>query len=176
MFNSLLKISSIESGGSSSSFTSIDYSRICHDVIDLLSPAADDKSMSLNLQLKDSLIVQGDRNLLFHAMANIIDNAIKFTRPNGKIAISLKCSRESILFSVSDEGPGIPSEKRSNVFRRFYRLEGHRGTEGCGLGLSLVSAVVKLHQGTIGLKNEENGLKFVVALSQTSNSEIKEIN
>lgn len=166
MFNSLLQIAGIESGRVTSAFKEVDYSQVCRDVIDLLEPVAAEKSVALDYQLEDSLLVQGDRNLLFHCATNIIENAIKYTPSGGRAFVDLKRADNYIVFQVRDEGPGIPDQEMTNVFKRFYRLEGHRGTEGYGLGLSLVQAVIDLHRGSIHLENTENGLEFIVTLSK----------
>lgn len=164
MFNSLLKIAGVESGRVRSSFQDVDLALVCKDVIELIEPLAEDKTVSFSPQIKDSVIVRGDKNLLFQAMVNILENAIKFTPAESNIWISLSAIEDKCILKVMDEGPGIPDDQSTKVFKRFYRLEDHRGTEGYGLGLSLVLAIAELHGGKIRLENQDLGLLFIVEL------------
>jgi signal transduction histidine kinase len=104
--------------------------------------------------------VTGDRDLLFDAVANIVDNAIKHGRETGQVTVELCQDTVCALISVSDDGPGIPADEHQNVFKRFYRLERNRRTPGNGLGLSLVAAVARLHEASIKLSDRTPGLKL----------------
>ena len=93
----------------------------------------------------------GDRDLWLQALSNVLDNAMKYTPAGGTIRVSLRQSPTAWTLVIADTGPGIPTEAREHVLQRFYRLEAHRGTEGSGLGLSLVAAVCALHKAHLEL-------------------------
>ncbi len=163
-FNGLLRISNIESAKRHSGFAPVELHRLLGDVIELYEPIAQERSITITLSGdKPSLI--GDKDLLFQATANLIDNAIKFTRDNGTIDITVTRGKRAILLEIDDEGHGIPPEHRSKVFNRFYRVESCRSTPGSGLGLSLVRAIVELHKGTIALsEGKRSGLLVRITL------------
>jgi len=106
-----------------------------------------------------ALLITGDRDLLFDAIANLVDNAIKHGREAGRVEVRLDRRDNGTLISVADNGPGIPVDERQHVFRRFYRLECSRRTSGNGLGLSLVAAVARRHDGRVELFDNAPGLK-----------------
>ena len=102
-------------------------------------------------------LVQGDRDLLFEAIANLVDNAIKFAPENGQVELALTETVAGPLVEVADSGPGIPAEHRAQVFTRFHRLDKSRNVPGSGLGLSLVQAIVRMHGFSIALADGPNG-------------------
>ena len=104
----------------------------------------------------------GDRNLLFQVLANLVDNAIKYTPVEGHIAVAAEIEGGELIITVADSGMGIPEEDREKVFQRFYRIEESRGLPGNGLGLSLVRAVVRLHLGKIELQDNQPGLRVLL--------------
>jgi signal transduction histidine kinase len=107
----------------------------------------------------------GDKDLLFQAIANLLDNAIKYTPPDGHIHVAVNPFEGGGKLVVSDTGPGISQEHKDLVFRRFYRVDSCRNQPGSGLGLSLVAAVINLHQGTITLSdNLPHGLMVTVVV------------
>jgi signal transduction histidine kinase len=110
------------------------------------------------------LLITGDRDLLFDAVANLVDNAIKHGREAGQVTVELNRSDGGAVIAVADDGPGIPADERQHVFRRFYRLERSRRTPGNGLGLSLVAAVARLHAAHIKLIDNAPGLKVELLL------------
>ncbi len=169
-FNALLRIAHIETRQRREAFCEIDMGALLHDVVELYEPLAEEKGQSLSLQADTNVRRQGDRDLLFQAMANLLDNAIKYTPIQGQIRISLDSSR----ITIADSGPGIPESERQQVFHRFYRLEKSRTTPGSGLGLSLVAAVAGIHGMTLRLEDNQPGLRvhceFPPAHSQTINS------
>ena len=160
--SALLRIAGIESGRAINSFSEVDFAAICFDAIELHQVMAESRNLSLEHRLEEPSMVKGDRNLLFQAVTNIIENAIKYSPAGGKIFVALKHDGNGYKFTVTDEGPGISETEIANVFKRFYRLESHRGTDGHGLGLSLVKAVVELHGGTIQLTKLDVGLEVCV--------------
>lgn len=166
-FSALLRIARVEAGNRRSAFASVDPRVLLLDVIELYEPLAMDKSISITDTLEQDLCIEGDRDLLFQALANLVDNAIKYTPVGGQIRIELSAHSEKVFISVADTGCGIPESDRPKVFRRFYRVESSRSEQpGNGLGLSLVWAVVKLHNGTINLADNYPGLRVTISLPQ----------
>ena len=104
--------------------------------------------------------VLGDRDLLFDAISNLVDNALKHGRAGGKVVVASETVNGSPVISIIDDGPGIPADQHEQVFKRFYRLEQSRYTQGNGLGLSLVAAVARLHRARIEMSDNSPGLTF----------------
>jgi len=153
-FSALLRISQVESGAKKANFTDVDLTRIFVDVMELYEPVASVKGIDLKIERADPVHIQGDKDLLFRMLANLIDNAIKYTPNDGAITIALYDQGERLRMVYSDNGPGIPPEKYKKVFQRFYRVDESRGIQpGNGLGLSLVQAVAILHGGDISLSD-----------------------
>ena len=153
-FNALLRIASIESGRRRAAFEDISLDEVMRDVTELYEPLAEAKNQKLDVEFSDNVQVRGDRDLLFQAFANLLDNAIKYTPPGGDIRVSLDDGLAGPRIRIVDSGPGIPEQSREQVFKRFYRLEDSRHTPGNGLGLSLVEAVARLHKANIKLGGE----------------------
>ncbi len=160
MFSSLIRISQIETSDVSRSFRQADLAQIADEVVELFDAAAEKKNIRLRRDGDHEVSVRGDRDLLFDALANIVDNALKYGREGGLVSVGTKQAASGAIVCVSDNGPGIPESERERVFRRFYRLDWSRGSEGNGLGLSLVSAVARLHGATITLSDNGPGLRF----------------
>ena len=152
-FNALLSIARIESGAPSESFAAVGLGALVTDVGELFDPLAEERGLTLAVASEGELSVRGDRNLLFQALANLLDNAVKFSPPGGRLALELRRRGGEALVRVCDQGPGIPPEARERVRERFYRLESSRSTPGSGLGLSLVAAVAELHGGRLLLED-----------------------
>jgi signal transduction histidine kinase len=168
-FASLLRIAQIESRATRFMFSRVDLSAIACTVLEVYRPAAEEKRQELEGEIPDAVSVAGDRALLTQMVANIVENAIRHAPEGASIRIALQPgSAEGPLLTVSDNGPGIPPNERTNVFRRFYRLDTSRGSPGNGLGLSLVAAISELHG--IGLRLSESapqGLRVHLAFPQT---------
>jgi signal transduction histidine kinase len=141
----LLRITEIEHSRRLESFSEVALAPLLREVSDLYEPIAEDKHVALQVEAKEGAAVHGDRDLLFEAVANLVDNAVKFTPAGGRVELSLLRREGETVIRVSDTGPGIPEEERGVVTKRFYRSDKSRGTEGLGLGLSLVAAIVNLH-------------------------------
>lgn len=156
-FNALLSIAEVEAGSRRDSMAVVDFAEIARNVAELYEPVADEQGVALKLDIADSIKVRGDRHLLSQALANLMDNALKYT-PVGYVALSAQVSGSAARVEVADSGPGVPPERREAVFDRFVRLEGSRSTPGNGLGLSLVRAVAKLHDGAVWLEDNMAGL------------------
>ena len=164
-FNAALRIAQIETGNRRTEFFEFDLEVIVGDVVELYEPLAAEKGIVITINAIGSVELLGDRDLLFQAIANLLDNAIKYTQANGTIEITLGCSDHAAQLQVSDNGIGIPAADRHRVFERFFRVEESRGEyPGNGLGLSLVAAVVKYHGGTIKLLDNEPGLGVAIEL------------
>jgi signal transduction histidine kinase len=141
----LLRITAIEHGRRIVEFGTVDLAEIAAEAAELYVPMAETRSIRLRTDLADKALVTGDRDLLFEAAANLIDNAIKFTPDDGTVEVCVARAGRNTVLRVSDTGPGISEEEREVVTRRFYRADKSRRTPGAGLGLSLVSAIAKLH-------------------------------
>lgn len=166
-FHAVLRISKIENVLSKEHFIHCDIKDLLNDVIELYEPVATEKSIELRSNLIVSAPYYGDTNLLFQMYANLLDNAIKFTSSGGFVSLSLSfVSNEQYQYitTIEDCGGGISDEDQKYVFDRFYRGEKSRSSEGNGLGLSMVQAVVRLHNGRISLQNHEKGLRVTVSL------------
>ncbi len=157
-FNALLRIARIETGERKSAFTEINLSAICVDVLELYQPAAEQANLTLDAHIAPDLEVSGDRDLLFQAFSNILDNAIKYGLAGDRVNLILTSRGGHVVLTITDTGPGIPINDRDAVLKRFYRLEKHRSTPGNGLGLSLVAAVAELHSCTLTLGDNAPGL------------------
>lgn len=160
MFSSLTRISQIEAGDRTAAFRTVSLAQIASEVVELFDAAAEDKRGRLNVVVDQGVLVTGDRDLLFDAVANLVDNAIKHGREGGRVTVEVARNDGGAVISVADDGPGIPSNECQNVFKRFYRLERSRRTPGNGLGLSLVAAVARLHGAHIEMGDNAPGLKF----------------
>jgi len=169
-FNALLRIAQVESGQRRSGFRVVDLRLILADLVELYEPLAVEKRQSVVAQIPDALEVMGDRDLLFQAFANLLDNAIKYTPADGSIQVRAWRDPDSAaVVEITDSGAGISDEDRDKVFRRFYRVEASRSTHpGNGLGLSLVKAVVSLHRASITLSDGAPGLVVTVRLPSCS--------
>jgi signal transduction histidine kinase len=141
-FNALLRIARIESQHGDESFAVIAMGDLVRDVAELYEPLMEEKNQSLAMQLPGDVQMSGDRDLLFQAIANLMDNATKYTPAAGSIRIDLVRLNGKGRLVIADSGPGIPEAAREKVFQRFFRLEQSRTTPGNGLGMSLVAAVV----------------------------------
>jgi signal transduction histidine kinase len=135
------------------------------DAVELYEPLAYERRQDIAAALAPGVTVPGDRDLLFQAAANLLDNAVKYTPEGGRIRVSLERFDDEARIVVADNGPGIPEAERDKVFRHFYRVEASRSTPGNGLGLSLVAAVVRLHRATIRLEDNNPGLRIVLRIS-----------
>jgi signal transduction histidine kinase len=141
----LLRIAAIEHGRKRAGFGAVDLASVVLEVAELYDPIAEDRGVMLEVEAAAGPIVRGDRDLLFEAVANLVDNAVKFTPEGGRVEIELFKREGEVRIGVSDSGPGISEAEREVVTRRFYRSDKARQAQGVGLGLSLVVAIVKLH-------------------------------
>ena len=163
VFNALLRISRIESEKQRCQFTEINLKTLLEDVIAFYAPLVEEKFIELSITLEEAQL-KGDRDLLFQMYANLLDNAVKFTPNHGAIHISLYTDKQKITTCIADTGIGIDEGDKDKIFHRCYRGESSRSSSGTGLGLSLASAVVDLHEGRIYAENCQPGLKIITIL------------
>jgi signal transduction histidine kinase len=161
-FNALLRIAEVNSGSRRARFAEIDLGGILRDVYELYEPLASERHQHMALEGEGALI-RGDKDLLFQALANMVDNAVKHTPEGGEIRINLKSTIAEAAVTVADTGHGISPQERNAVFNRFYRTEMSRTTPGSGLGLTLVAAIAELHDARIELGDNQPGLLFTLA-------------
>ena len=166
-FNALLTIAQAESGARRQDFTDVDLSGLAADVAELYEPLAEEKELSFHVELAPGVTVPGNRHLLSQALANLLDNAVKYTPEGGAIAVSLTAPTAGPELVVADTGPGVPPEYRELVLERFARLESSRNTPGSGLGLSLVAAAAGLHQARLTLADNHPGLRVTLTFPPT---------
>jgi len=145
IITALLRLAAIENSRRSAAFDDVPLHEMLREVCDIYEPIAENKNINLRVDVGHRLNVRGDRDLLLEAVANLVDNAIKFTPEGGKVNIELLRGDSETIVRVSDTGPGISEQEREAVLRRFYRSDKIRSTPGVGLGLNLVAAIVKLH-------------------------------
>lgn len=161
-FNALLKIARAEAGLNREEIEEINLVTIARDMVELYEPLAEEKNIRLDTDFGNDVCLPGDRHLLSQAMANLLDNALKYTPEDGVVTVSLSSNRKLATLQVADSGPGIPYAERERVLERFYRLESSRNAPGSGLGLSLVAAVAKLHNADLLLEDNRPGLRVKV--------------
>ena len=159
--NGILSIAEI-GARSRSSWETLDVTAVCRDVAELYDAVAEEKRISLSTDLAPGVQAAGNHQLLAQAVSNLLDNAIKYTPPGGRVSLRLSPAME---ISVVDSGPGIPMEMRGKVLERFVRLDASRSQPGNGLGLSLVAAVAEHHGATLMLDDNHPGLKVTLRLS-----------
>ena len=171
-FDALLMIARAEFGHARDNMVEFDAAAIARDVGELYEPLADEKGLALKVDAATEAPVRGNRELISQALANLIDNAIKYAAPesdkvNGaptEIVVKAGADADRITLTVADHGPGIAVADRGRVVERFVRLEQSRSQPGSGLGLSFAAAVARLHGGELRLEDNEPGLKSIIAL------------
>ncbi len=156
MFNAVLRLARVEAAGNWK-FERVDVTAILEELVEFYQPAAEDEGLSFGGFIAPDLALQGDAGLLTQAASNLIENAIKYTPSGGRVEVrAVRRPDGRIELCVSDNGPGVPADDRDRVLERFVRLETARTTPGVGLGLSLVSAVARLHRGGLHLRDGLN--------------------
>jgi signal transduction histidine kinase len=162
IFSSLTRIAQIETQERKGAFRTVDMVEIASEVVELYDAAAEQDGTRLTIVGDPQMLVTGDRDLIFDAIANLVDNAIKHGRAGGHVVVANETIDGRPVISIADDGPGIPSDQYEHVFKRFYRLEQSRYTPGNGLGLSLVAAVARLHGARVEMLENSPGLKFML--------------
>ena len=162
-FNALLNIAQVESRAKDD-FKHESLSAICDDLAELYDVMTEEGEHSFAAHIERGLDIMGNRQLIAQAITNLLDNAVKYTPSGGHITLTAEQRGENIHVSVGDNGHGIPPDKRDDVLKRFVRLDSARSTPGNGLGLSLVSAIVALHNGSLQLHDNKPGLLIEITL------------
>ncbi len=158
VFRALLRISVIEAGEAKQLFVPFDLSDVAARMAEFYRPTAEDEFKAIRVSVQPSRLVLGDPEMLAQLFANLIDNALKYTPAGTTITVSVHSNDGPVVATVSDDGPGIPADERDKVLRRFYRLDASRHAPGVGLGLSLVQAIVKLHDGKMTILSNDPGV------------------
>lgn len=165
IFQALLRLAEIDSGSRRNGFVEVDLARLGAEVAEFYLPVAELKEIALTFTSGGALTVVGDPLLIAQALSNLVENALKYAPEHGAIAVSAQPESGGVLaLSVADNGPGIAEDERPKVVERFYRVDGSRGTPGVGLGLSVVSAVARLHGGSLRLEDNAPGLRATLVL------------
>jgi signal transduction histidine kinase len=160
MFRALTRISQIEASTQANTLRTLDLSLVAKEVAELFDAAAEERGSRLEISGGEPIEILGDRDLLFDAISNLVDNAIKHGRERGVVRIGADWRENGAVLTISDDGPGIPANERDLIFGRFYRSEKSRCTPGNGLGLSIVAAVARVHGANIELSSNRPGLKI----------------
>ena len=158
MITALLRIGQIEGSARRAGFAPVSLSAIAREATELYQPVAELQRVVLTISEAPDMIVQGDRDLLFEAAANLLDNAMKFTPAGGSVDVRTYHGGSGPVLCVRDTGPGIPTAERATVLKRFYRGDRSRHVAGHGLGLSLVTAIVRLHLFHVHMEDAAPGL------------------
>jgi signal transduction histidine kinase len=167
-FNALLSIAEIEAGAAGRDIGPVDLSAVAADAAELYGPVAEERGLRFAAAVTPAVTVRGNRELLFQALANLLDNAIKYTPAGGRLDLRLEMSDGRATVAVADTGPGVPPEARDKVLNRYTRLNGSRTTPGSGLGLSLVAAVARRHGARLVLGDNDPGLKVSLTFPATA--------
>jgi signal transduction histidine kinase len=169
-FNALLMIARVEAGAPSGALSEIDVSAIVADMAELYAPVAEDAGIAVTTDIAEGVNLHANRELVGQAMVNLLENAMKYARPEdgspGKIAVELRREGRKVVIVVADNGPGIPEPDRQRVLERFVRLEKSRSEAGSGLGLALVNAVARLHGGAFRIEDNGPGVRAVLELPE----------
>jgi signal transduction histidine kinase len=164
VFEALLRIAEIEAGSRRAAFAPIDLAPMLHDIDELYRAVAEERGLYLETIIADHLPLLGDRELVQQAVANLLDNALKFSATGTTVSFIARQDDAIIEIAIADRGPGISDEDRDRATERFFRAESARSTSGSGLGLALVAAVAQLHNGTLHLADNHPGLRAIITL------------
>ena len=173
IFNALLLIARAEAGGDLGPPQPLDVGEAAKSVAELYEPIAEEEGVELTVRVEGGLKVRGNRELIGQAIANLVDNALKYGAPNKdvggaeakpEVVIAARRVGESVVLTIADRGQGIEPADRARVLDRFVRLEGSRSRPGSGLGLSLAAAVARMHGGTVELEDNQPGLRVRLTL------------
>ena len=171
VFQALLRIAEIEAGSRRSSFARFDVAPLLGEVAELYEVVAEERNVRLTVTAPEHLPAYGDGPLVQQAVANLVDNAVKFSPDGAAVTVSVAATPRAVEIAVSDQGPGIPAADRAKATERFFRGETARSTPGSGLGLALVQAVAQLHGGTLVLEDAQPGLRAILSLPLPESAE-----
>ncbi len=154
----LLRIAQAQSGAANAEMAVLNLGKLVQEIAELYGPLAEQRGIALQIEHLDEASLQGSRQLLAHAVANLLDNAVKYTPAGGHITVSVVAEANSVTLNIRDNGPGIPASDRERVLQRFVRLDSAQAEPGTGLGLSLVAAVCRFHHAELLLEDAAPGL------------------
>ena len=165
MINATLDVAEAEAGSAALDKQTVNISELAKDACELFEPVADEKEIELSCQLDAGCRIHGNVQNLQRMLANLLDNALKYTPPKGRIDINLGCDEQGIKVAVADTGIGIPAPDQARIFERFFRCDQSRSQTGCGMGLSFSQAVARAHGGDISVASEPgNGTTFTITI------------
>ncbi|NKC14712.1 MAG: HAMP domain-containing protein [Gammaproteobacteria bacterium] len=167
-FTALLRIARLEAGQVVSAFEPLELGGLADDAYDLYEAVAESRGLSLKRRIMSGCVINADRDLLFQALGNLLENALKFTPPSGDVTIEVVRRGEQVLLAVADTGLGVPKAQHEQMFERFFRGERSRTTPGHGLGLSLVAAVARHHGASVDVYDNEPGLTVALRFSASA--------
>jgi signal transduction histidine kinase len=170
MIRAILRLGEIESGRRRRGFDRLDLAMVIDSVVDFYAPVAEEKNITLTSSLCIRSFVHGDAELLFEAVGNLVDNAIKFTPSHGSIALDMVADEKALVLHIDDSGPGIAADERTTVLRRFYRSDPSRHIPGSGLGLPIAAAILRLHDFglTLGTSEKTGGCRVAITMRSSS--------
>jgi signal transduction histidine kinase len=160
--SAILRVSAVENGAKRNRFKDFELAALCAEVVDFYEPLAESKSITLSLTVDDPASMRGDEDLMREALANLVDNALKFTPEGGRVRVETRLVDGLPLVVVADNGPGVAPHERSRIFRRFYRGENAPAAPGHGLGLSLAQTIVNLHGFELAVEDNNPGARFTI--------------
>lgn len=156
---SLLRIAQAQSGAANAEIAVLNLGKLTAEIAELYAPLAEQRGIQLQVDSVQTGMIQGSRQLLAHAVANLLDNAIKYTPSGGSVSLRVSAQAKQVELVVQDDGPGIPIADRERVLQRFVRLDSAQAEPGTGLGLSLVAAVCRFHRASLALEDAAPGLR-----------------
>jgi signal transduction histidine kinase len=166
-FRALLRIARIESGTHDEAWNDIDLGALLHDAWELYQAVGEEKDITVHLNAAAGGHMRGDRDLIFQAVSNLLDNAIKYSPAGSAVRLEMRDEGDHLTIIVGDQGPGVPEAERGKVLDRFYRTASVTGIPGSGLGLSLVNAIARHHGGQLILADNAPGLRVLLELPKT---------
>jgi signal transduction histidine kinase len=166
--DALLRIAQAQGGGPGAEMSHLDFGVLAREMSELYAPLAEERGLGFHIGTLESGEVHGSRQLLAHAIANLLDNAVKYTPAGGDVRVSVTADAAAVELRIQDSGPGIPAADRDRVLQRFVRLESAQAQPGSGLGLSLVAAVCRLHHAELGFEDASPGLIVKMRLPRSN--------
>jgi signal transduction histidine kinase len=164
MLENCLEISRVEAGIGRDAFALFDVAALTRDLAEMYAPLAEESDIELSVSASTPLPVMAHRNLISRALANLIDNALRYGSGGGRIAIEAQDSPSGVTINIADKGPGIAVGNHREALRRFGRIDAARAAGGVGLGLPLAAAIARLHGGTLALTDNAPGLRVTITL------------
>jgi len=175
VISATLEISRAEAGMGRQQFEEFDLDELIRSICEIYQPVVEETGLSLELKRAGELLYVGNRQMIGRAVANLMDNSLKYGGEGGSIELGVHDKRDLVEIIVSDRGPGIPSELREDAMRKYRRLEEARTTEGSGLGLAMARAVARLHGGDLILEDNKPGLRVRLVLRRQLHNSIADV-